>query len=138
MSGVTVQDDCVTKFEEMKTRHLYKYIIYKIENKKEIVIDCIGEKGATYDEFKNKLLEDKSQPRYALVDMSYNTADGRPQEKLVFLFYSDDDNTGVKDRMLYASSKDAIKKKLPGVMKEHQANASDALEESAVIETCLK
>merc|ERR1711924_43569 len=64
----------------------------------------------------------EDQPRYALVDIHYTTDDGRDQSKLTFVMWSPDDKCGVKDKMLYASSKDAIKKKFTGIMKELQAN----------------
>eukprot|EP00439_Symbiodinium_sp_Y106_P080606 s935_g19.t1 len=67
------------------------------------------------EDFVSKLPE--GEPRYALVDYEYTSEDGRPQSKLCFVFW-----TTVKDRMVYASSKDALKKKFPGIMKEVQAN----------------
>eukprot|EP00971_Amphidinium_carterae_P234003 4643526-Amphidinium_carterae.1 len=99
LSGVGVADDCIKKFEEMKLRHTCKYIIYTIENKKEVVVDCVGEKDAAYEEFKGKLVEDKAKPKFAVVDMSYKTDDGRQQDKIVFFLYSDDDHVPVKDKM---------------------------------------
>jgi len=63
----------------------------------------------------------QDQPRYALVDIEYETEDGRPQDKLTFVVWLPDDKCGVKDNMIYASSKDAIKKCFPGI-KELQAN----------------
>merc|ERR1712238_573102 len=50
-------------------------------------------------------------PRFALLDYHYESEDGRPQEKMTFVFWSPDEGANVKDKMLYASSKDAIKKK---------------------------
>lgn len=119
MSGVSVKDECVEMYNRIKMQKDLKYVIFKIEDRKHIVNDCQGEKGQTFQDFVAKLPED--QPRYALCDIDYETADGRTQNKLCFFFWSPDDKTSVKDRMIYASSKDAIKKKLVGVMKEIQA-----------------
>merc|ERR1712217_215294 len=80
------------------------------EDKKFIVVDCSGPSSETFEDFTGKLPEDR--PRYAICDIDYDTEDGRKQNKLCFFFWSPDDKTSVKDRMLYASSKDAIKKKL--------------------------
>jgi hypothetical protein len=44
-SGVQVHDDVVVAFNEMKLKHNARYLIFKIENKKEIVIDKKGEKS---------------------------------------------------------------------------------------------
>merc|ERR1712195_326966 len=107
-----------------------KYVLFKIENKKEIVIDCQGDTTKTFEDFKAALPE--AEPRYGLVDIEYTTDDGRPQSKLTFVMWSPDDKCGVKDKMLYASSKDAIKKKFVGIMKEIQANDLDDLEDDAI------
>merc|ERR1711976_1098602 len=86
----------------------------------EIIIDQKGEAGKSFDDFKACLPE--AEPRYGLVDIEYTTDDGRKQSKLTFVMWSPDDKCGVKDKMLYASSKDALKKKCTGIMKELQAN----------------
>merc|ERR1712007_195078 len=84
------------------------------------MIDKQGERDETFDDFVSSLPE--AEPRYALVDVDYKTDDGRDQSKLTFVMWSPDDKCGVRDKMLYASSKDAIKKKFTGIMKELQAN----------------
>merc|ERR1719465_147964 len=90
------------------------------------VIDAEGDASKTFADFVAALPED--QARYALVDIDYTTDDGRPQSKLTFVMWSPDDKLNVKDKMLYASSKDAIKKKFTGIMKELQANDMGDLE----------
>merc|ERR1711862_265818 len=95
-------------------------------DKKIIKIDGEGDKSKTFEDFVKALPED--QARYALVDIDYQTDDGRPQSKLTFVTWSPDDKVGVKEKMLYASSKDAIKKKFTGIMKELQSNDYGDLE----------
>merc|ERR1712187_365562 len=97
-----------------------RFVTFKIENKKQIIPDEEAGTDKKFQDFVDALPED--QPRYGLVDVDFESEDGRPQSKLTFVFWSPDDKTSVKDRMLYASSKDAIKKKFPGIMKELQAN----------------
>mmetsp|Transcript_26438 Transcript_26438/g.58429 ORF Transcript_26438/g.58429 Transcript_26438/m.58429 type:complete len:138 (-) Transcript_26438:145-558(-) len=135
-TGVTVSDDCIQKFNDMKLKHDCKYVIYKIsDDNKEIVIDEVGEKGKTYNDFKEKLLA--TQARYGVIDFNYQTDDGRPQDKLLFVFWSSDD-AGVKSKMLYAGSKDAVKKNLQGIAKELQANDASDLDEAEVTKFCKK
>ena len=43
-----------------------------------------------------------------------------------------DDNAGIRPKMLYASSKDAIKKSLNGVQEEYQATERGDLDETEV------
>ena len=38
-----------------------------------------------YDDFVKAIPKD--EPRYCIVDFAYQTEDGRPQEKLVFIFW---------------------------------------------------
>ena len=117
----------------MKTRHTKRFVVYKIEEKKEIVIESEGDKEKTYEDFIAAIPTD--QPRYAVVDVAYETDDGRPQEKIVFFLWAPD-SCGVKDKMLYASSKDALRKKLNGIHREIQANDADEMEKDSVIAAC--
>mmetsp|Transcript_50597 Transcript_50597/g.94490 ORF Transcript_50597/g.94490 Transcript_50597/m.94490 type:complete len:137 (+) Transcript_50597:80-490(+) len=130
MSGVAVSDECQDKYNEIKMKKEMRYVIFKIQDKKEIVVESTGPASEKYEDFVKKLPE--AEPRYALIDYDYMSTDGRPQSKLCFVFWSPDDKTSVKDRMLYASSKDALKKKMPGIMKEVQANDMGDLAEDDV------
>ena len=96
----------------MKIRSKYGYIIYKIsDDKKFIEIECKGEKGASFDEFVSKMPD--GDCRYGVLDVEINTKSGATTNKLIFVAWSDD-NASVKPKMLYASSKDALKKALTG------------------------
>jgi len=117
-SAVPVDDRCVEVYNEMKIKKTQKFLIYKIENEK-IIIEYQGDPSESYDDFKVKLPE--NEPRYCVVDFDYSTDDGRPQNKLLFVFWSPD-TSKVKDKMVYASSLDNIKKKLNGIAKVVQAN----------------
>merc|ERR1712032_1142462 len=112
--------------DEMKMKKNKKYILFKIQDKKTIVLDTDGDTSKTVDDFRAALPE--AEPRYALIDIDYITDDGRPQNKLTFVMWSPDDKCSVKDKMLYASSKDALKKKFTGIMKEVQANDNGDLD----------
>lgn len=115
-SGITPTDECVSLFNDMKLKHDRKWIIFKIDDK-QIVKEREGDKDATYESFMAALKEvAENEPRYAVVDYHYKTEDGRPQDKLLFIAWSPD-TCGVKPKMTYASSKDALLKKLNGVHK---------------------
>jgi len=125
MSGVQATSECEEAYNRIKMTKDLRHVLFKIENKKEIVVDTQKDKedipfAEAWTNFCEAL--PKNEPRYALVDVEYTTDDGRPQSKLTFVFWSPDGKTTVKDRMLYASSKDAIKQKFKGIMKEVQAN----------------
>ena len=109
----------MTKFEEMKIRSAFKYLIFKIsDDKKSIVLEETGKKDADFSEFTTKLPD--GDCRYAVLDVEINTKSGAMANKLIFVAWSDD-NASVKPKMLYASSKDALKKGLSGINEEYQA-----------------
>merc|ERR1719343_279626 len=139
-SGVKVADECKASHDRIKMKKDIKYVIYKIENKKLIVIDKIGEAGEDgklpdMDAFRECL--PAKEPRYALVDIAYESDDGRPQTKLTFIVWNPDDGS-IKEKMLYSSSKEAIKKKFEGIMKEIQANDASDITDEAIAEKMKK
>merc|ERR1712130_1041195 len=112
-SGVTVDEDIPSKFSDFKLQKApLRYYVYKIENKKKVVIDKSGERAKTYDDFCKNLPE--TEPRYGLIDLEFQTNDGRPTSKLVFISWNPD-TAGIKDKMIYSSSKESIKNVLNGV-----------------------
>jgi cofilin len=136
MSGVACNDDCVAKFDQMKIRHTHRFIVYKIkDDKSAIEIETEGSAELTYDDFLAAMPEDA--PRYAVVDIPYTLPDGRPQEKICFFLWNPD-TCGVKAKMLYASSKDSIRKKLQGVHKEIQANDRSDMELAEIVSELTK
>ncbi|KAJ3254980.1 cofilin [Boothiomyces macroporosus] len=80
------------------------------------------EKG-TYDDFLALLPKDGC--RYAVYDFEYNTGDG-PRNKL------SPDSAKIKQKMLYASSKDGLRKKLDGVYTEIQCTDPSEVSYEAV------
>ena len=129
-SGVQVNADCVEAFEEMKIRSKYQYIIFKItDDKKFIEIEKKGEKGASFADFTACLPD--ADCRYAVLDVEINTKSGATTNKLIFVAWSDD-NASVKPKMLYASSKDALKKALTGINEEYQATDRSDLSEGDI------
>jgi len=128
-SGVAVDDACVAKFTDMKMKHLLRYIIFEIEDKKKIVVKHEGDKDATYDDFEKCMKEnydgEVKKGCYALVDVHFEKDDGTPQDKIVFITFASDE-CNVKEKMLVASSQKALLKKFPaGISKEVQASDTD-------------
>ncbi|WP_278265800.1 actin depolymerization factor/cofilin-like domain-containing protein [Nocardia sp. AG03] len=116
-AGVTVHDQVVEQFNDFKLKRPpfdFRYFIYKIDNDSQIVIESTGPLDEPYDAFYNTLSVIKDQCRYALVDLEVTTSDGRPTSKVVFISWSPDTAT-IKSKMMYASSKEAIRRVLVGV-----------------------
>ena len=131
VSGVTIVDDCITSYNDMKLKHDKRFLIYRItEDGKQIVIEQVGDKNSTYEDFRTALLA-KDGPRYAVVDFLYKKSEGLVQDKLVFIFWCPD-SSKIKAKMLYATSLDSLTKPLNGIAKVIQANDADDVDESEV------
>jgi hypothetical protein len=147
-SGATVSADCVTAYNDLKLNKKYKYVIYKLsDDNKEIVVDSTSEDGPEYEQFREKLVNAQSKsktgavgpgPRYAVFDVQYELASGEgTRNKITFIAWSPD-NAGVMAKMVYASSKEALKRALPGLAVEVQANDSDDIEWESLVKTVSK
>ena len=134
-SGIGVNQECIDKFNEIKMQKSFKYVLMHIENEKEIKVTKCGAKDATFQNFFDDLMEARKNGhgRYALYDHIMSDSGNN---KLLFILWNPDD-IPVKNRMLYASSKEALKKKFPGVQRELQANEVEEITEQE-IESKLK
>jgi cofilin len=113
-----------------------RYYVYKIEDKKTIVIESKGDVTKTYQDLCEVLPDDDC--RYALVDLSFTTVDGRPTSKLVLITWNPD-TANIRSKMLYSGSKEALKATLNGV--GIHINATDRAEldfETSILPTCRK
>lgn len=150
-SGVTVSDDVIKVFNDMKVRKCAsqedikkrkKAIIFCLsDDKKNIIIEegkeiLVGECDEIEDVYKRFIeMLPKDDCRYALYDATYETKETR-KEDLVFLFWAPD-CAPLKSKMIYASSKDAIKKKFTGIKHELQANHLEDIQDRCNMATKL-
>jgi len=141
-SGVQVDKDCITKFNELKLGKTLKYIIYKLSDDfGTIVVEETGD-DKDWDNFREKLINAKTKskqgkegkgPRYAVYDFEYELASGEgTRNKITFIAWSPDE-AGIGPKMTYASSKDALKRALNGIATEVQANDEDDIEYSTIL-----
>ncbi|KAB5582600.1 cofilin/tropomyosin-type actin-binding protein [Coniochaeta sp. 2T2.1] len=146
-SGATVSQECVTAYNELKLSKKYKYIIYKLsDDNKQIVVDEASD-DKDWENFRQKLIHATTKsksgqvgkgPRYAVYDVEYQLASGEGvRNKITFIAWSPDD-AGVMAKMVYASSKEALKRALTGIATELQANDGDDIEFDSVLKTVSK
>ena len=136
-TGVGVSDDVVSQFNEFKLQkapYNYRYYVYRIEDGV-VVIDSFGERDATYDQMVDSLPADEC--RYCLIDMEFETSDGRPTSKLVFVSWCPD-TASVRNKMLYSGSKDALKSALVGVSVHINATDYSEIALDTVMPTVMK
>jgi cofilin len=118
-TGVSVNQAVITEFNEFKLRGKFRYMVFKLNNtNEEVVIDKTGAPGAPYSEFLAALPDNDC--RYAVYNAEYTTDDGE-RAKFVFFLWAPD-SAKVKAKMLYAGTKDTVKKSLQGLQVEVQEN----------------
>lgn len=140
MSGVSVQPECVSVFNDIKLGHKYRYIVYALTpNLREITVLKKASPQYTYDDLVAdfKEAEDSKQCRYAVFDADYELKDGQKRSKLVFFLWSPE-NAAVKQKMIYTSSKDTLKRALVGIGKDVQACDYGDLAWSNILEVLLR
>jgi len=116
-SGVAVNQECLEVFQQLKLGKKLKYIIYQLnDTNTEIVVEKTSE-SKDYDEFIGDLPPE--EPRYAVYDFEYQKGDEGIRNKLCFFTWTPDESR-IKKKMLYASSKDALRKALVGIATEVQ------------------
>ncbi|XP_034015530.1 cofilin-2 [Thalassophryne amazonica] len=143
-SGVTVDDAVLTIFNDMKLKRpvdvdgkkkkLKAVIFCMSDDNKKIVVE---EGQQIYDDDVDsfKTLKDrlpKKSCRYCLFDFTYTTKESKKEEMAFFTWAPD--CCSIKDKMLYASSQDAIKKKFSGLKHGWQFNDSADMECECVAE----
>ncbi|KAG1929162.1 cofilin-1 [Pimephales promelas] len=140
-SGVTVEENVLTVFNDMKVRKAHSNEEEKSKRKKAVLF-CLSEdkKKIIMEEGQEILQGDEGDPylkfvkmlppndcRYALYDATYETKETK-KEDLVFIFWAPE-SAPLKSKMIYASSKDAIKKKFTGIKHEWQVNGLDDIKD---------
>ncbi|KAK7358631.1 hypothetical protein VNO77_00569 [Canavalia gladiata] len=116
-SGMAVNDDCKLKFQELKARRTYRFIVFKIEEQ-QVVVDKLGGPGESYENFMASFPADEC--RYAVYDFDFTTDENCQKSKIFFIAWSPD-TSKVRMKMVYASSKDRFKRELDGIQVELQA-----------------
>jgi cofilin len=115
-SGVGVNDACMTEFQALKKR-AHKYIVFTLNKELTEVIVEKTSSEANYDDFLADLPE--TECRWVVYDFEFEKEGAGKRSKIVFLSWSPDD-AKIKQKMLFASSRDALKRSLNGIAVEIQ------------------
>ncbi|KAF8842210.1 putative COF1-cofilin [Paxillus ammoniavirescens] len=126
-SGIAVSDKCIQTFKELKQRKL-KYIVYTINSTNTEIIVEKTSNSPDYDQFLDVLPKD--QCRWAVYDLEFEK-DGAKRNKILFFSWSPD-SAKIKSKMVFASSRDGLRRALDGIQLEIQGTDLDEVEYSAV------
>ena len=133
MTGVSCNSECVSEFEALKTKQAHGGLEFKIEGQA-IVLGQKYAKGTSWSDFIAAIPKDEA--RYFVFDFTFED-EGVNKSKILFITWNPDAGK-VKTKMLYAGSKDALKKKIEGGLIEVQANGLDDLEEADIAARAVK
>ncbi|KAK7469066.1 cofilin [Stygiomarasmius scandens] len=139
-SGVGVNSACLEEFTNLKLRkktdngEILKYIVYNLnKDNTEIVVEKTSASG-DYEEFLGDLPE--GECRWAVYDFEFQK-EGGIRNKLCFFMWSPD-KAKIKQKMLFASSKDALRRALVGIAVEVQGTDIDEVAYESVLEKASK
>lgn len=79
-----VDDHSKNTFLELKKKKVHRYVIFKIDEKKnEVVVDKTGGPAESYDDFAESLPENDC--RYAVYDFDFVTSENCQKSKIFFI-----------------------------------------------------
>lgn len=125
-------DDVVTAYQELKLGHTARYVLLRLsDDLTQVIVEKKAGPTATYSQFIADL--PKNDCRYAIYDFEYDHKGEGQRSKILFVVWAPD-SSKIKAKMLYASTKDAVRKKLVGVGVEVQACDVDEIDEETILE----
>ncbi|ORX50776.1 putative COF1-cofilin [Piromyces finnis] len=134
-TGVSVNSQCYDTYQELKLRKKYKFITFRIsDDLTEIIVDKFSE-SKDYDDFVASLPADKC--RFAVYDFEYEIPNEGMRDKILFYIWSPD-NARIKDKMMFAASKEYIRKKLDGIFTEIQCTDLSETSHDVVLDKVLR
>lgn len=79
-----VAEHCKNTFLELQRKKAYRYVIFKIdEKKKEVVVEKTGGPAESYDDFTASMPENDC--RYAIYDFDFVTSENCQKSKIFFI-----------------------------------------------------
>lgn len=126
----------MSAFNDLKLGKKYKFIIFKInEAKTDIVVDETST-SEDYDEFLSKLPENDC--KYAIYDFEYELGAGEGKRSKIIFYTWSPDTAPVRSKMVYASSKDALRRALSGIASDIQGTDFSEVAYESVLEKVSK
>eukprot|EP01098_Paradermamoeba_levis_P011142 TRINITY_DN4740_c0_g1_i1.p1 TRINITY_DN4740_c0_g1~~TRINITY_DN4740_c0_g1_i1.p1 ORF type:complete len:159 (-),score=65.97 TRINITY_DN4740_c0_g1_i1:24-452(-) len=138
-SGVSVSPILVETFNNFKMNkgdEKLRWFTAKLDaNYKSVVLDQKGPLNHTYADFLAALPADDC--RYGVFNYEYTMGADGNRAKVVFFAWAPEDSK-IKSKMVYASTKDAVKKSLVGIQVEIQGTDRSEVDEARILEACQK
>lgn len=128
-ANLDVAQVCSDAFNRLKMDKDVFYVSYRIENQSTVVVDHVQPKGVSFDNLSHHI--PPNEPRFIVIDFDYTNNDGLVLNKIIFVHWCPD-SARVQQKMVYASTKENLKKKFVGIFKEIQASVHSELTHEAI------
>ncbi|CCC69586.1 hypothetical protein NCAS_0C05960 [Naumovozyma castellii] len=132
-SGVAVADESLTAFNDLKLGKKYKFILFGLNDQKTEIVVKETSTDQSYDAFLEKLPEDDCL--YVVYDFEYEISGTEGKRSKIVFFTWSPDTAPVRSKMVYASSKDALRRALNGVSADIQGTDFSEVSYENVLET---
>ncbi|KAL1405124.1 cofilin [Vanrija albida] len=131
-SGVQPVPETLERYQELKTGKKLAYVIYGVSDDKKSIVVLKTSESRNFEDFVADLPE--KECRWAVYDFQYELPGGEgTRNKLVFVQWSPDD-ANVRNKMIYASSKDALHRRLEGIHIDVQATDYSEITKESILE----
>ncbi|CCH61176.1 hypothetical protein TBLA_0E01170 [Henningerozyma blattae CBS 6284] len=131
-SGIAVADESLKAFNDLKLGKKYKFVLYALNDAKTEIIVKETSKDESYDTFLEKLPENDCL--YAVYDFEYEISGTEGKRSKIIFFTWAPDTAPVRSKMVYASSKDALRRALNGVSSDIQGTDFSEVAYETVLE----
>eukprot|EP01119_Soliformovum_irregulare_P009430 TRINITY_DN2273_c0_g1_i4.p1 TRINITY_DN2273_c0_g1~~TRINITY_DN2273_c0_g1_i4.p1 ORF type:complete len:142 (-),score=42.92 TRINITY_DN2273_c0_g1_i4:94-519(-) len=129
-TGVKIDAEVINAFNAFKMSSEHRYLYFKMsDDKKSVVLEKAAPFSSTYADFLKDL--PANDCRYAVVNFEYTTESDGHRSKIVFVNWSPE-GAPVKSKMVYAGTKNDVRKALVGVSIEVQGTDLSEVDETEV------
>lgn len=119
----------------MKLGKKSKFILFELNPSKTEIVVKEKSSSTDYDDFLSKLSE--TEALYAVYDFEFELPDAGKRSKIVFFTWIPD-TAPIKSKMIYASSKDALRRSFNGVAADIQGTDFDEVAYETVLDLVSK
>merc|ERR1711863_152852 len=144
MSGVRLDEACKVKYDEVQKKHMHRYVTFHIKDDKKIVVDKVGERSATFNDFVDAVKQkdgNSEDCRYAILDYEFTLeaqgTEASQRDAILLVMYCPE-NARIKKKMIYSSSFDTVKRAFAGIKKAFNINEEGDLTEDFIKEKAME
>ncbi|CCK70556.1 cofilin KNAG_0E02970 [Huiozyma naganishii CBS 8797] len=131
-SGVSVADESLAAFNDLKLGKKYKFVLFALNDDKTAIVVKETSTDDSYDAFLEKLPENDCL--YAVYDFEYEISGSEGKRSKIIFYTWSPDTAPIRSKMVYASSKDALRRALNGISTDVQGTDFSEVAYDTVLE----